>query len=89
MEIFFRGQGGLAESVGEWAFYAAVVLIVLALAKRFPYRLFFLIKGIGDYTACLPELLRVGDLDITPSIARMKALAVASDSRFKQDRPAD
>ncbi|KAA6186873.1 ferric reductase [Thiohalocapsa marina] len=37
---FFQQQRGLAESVGEWAFYAAVVLIVLALVKRFPYRLF-------------------------------------------------
>lgn len=38
---FFREQRGLAEQVGEWAFYAAVVLIVLALVKRFPYRYFF------------------------------------------------
>ena len=38
---FFQQQRGLAETIGEWAFYAAVVLIVLALAKRFPYRLFF------------------------------------------------
>ncbi len=29
-----------AESVGEWAFYAVVLLIALALIKRFPYRLF-------------------------------------------------
>lgn len=41
VEIFFRAQRGLAESVGEWAFYAAVALIVIALVKRFPYRLFF------------------------------------------------
>ncbi|AVR86991.1 ferredoxin reductase family protein [Thauera aromatica] len=41
VEAFFRAQRGLAESVGEWAFYAAVVLIALALSKRFPYRLFF------------------------------------------------
>lgn len=34
-------QRGLAESVGEWAFYAAVLLMVLALVKRFPYRYFF------------------------------------------------
>ncbi|MBL8659512.1 MAG: ferric reductase-like transmembrane domain-containing protein [Rhodospirillales bacterium] len=32
---------GVAESVGEWAFYGAVVLIALALFKSFPYRLFF------------------------------------------------
>lgn len=32
---------GLAEGIGEWAFYAAVLLIVLALVKRFPYRAFF------------------------------------------------
>src|SRR5690606_33984470 len=34
---WFHSQRGLAESIGEWAFYAAVVLIVLALVKRFPY----------------------------------------------------
>ncbi len=38
---FIQQQRGLAETIGEWAFYAAVVLIVLALVKRFPYRLFF------------------------------------------------
>jgi predicted ferric reductase len=38
---FFQSQRGLAEQLGEWAFYAAVVLILLALVKRFPYHLFF------------------------------------------------
>ncbi|MCB1718023.1 MAG: ferric reductase-like transmembrane domain-containing protein [Candidatus Competibacteraceae bacterium] len=38
---FFQSQRGLAENIGEWAFYAAVLLIVLALLKRFPYRYFF------------------------------------------------
>lgn len=38
---FFQSQRGLAEGIGEWAFYAAVLLIVLALVKRFPYRYFF------------------------------------------------
>lgn len=33
---YFQSQRGLAESIGEWAFYAAVVLIVLALLKNFP-----------------------------------------------------
>jgi predicted ferric reductase len=37
---FFMSQRGLAESVGEWAFYTAVLLIALALIQRFPYRLF-------------------------------------------------
>lgn len=32
---------GPAEGIGEWAFYAAVLLIALALLKRFPYRPFF------------------------------------------------
>lgn len=32
---------GPAEGLGEWAFYAGVVLIVLALIKAFPYRWFF------------------------------------------------
>ncbi|SFN90924.1 Predicted ferric reductase [Formivibrio citricus] len=38
---FFQSQRGLAEQIGEWAFYVAAVLLVLALLKRFPYRLFF------------------------------------------------
>jgi len=40
LENWFRSQRGLAESIGEWMFYVAVVLIVLALIQRFPYRLF-------------------------------------------------
>jgi predicted ferric reductase len=36
-----RAMRGPAEVIGEWAFYAAAVLIVLALVKRFPYRYFF------------------------------------------------
>ncbi|ENO90004.1 ferredoxin reductase family protein [Thauera linaloolentis] len=40
VEALLRTQRGLAESVGEWTFYAVVILIVLALVKRFPYRLF-------------------------------------------------
>jgi predicted ferric reductase len=40
LEQWLRNQRGLAESVGEWAFYAAVIIIALALIKRFPYRLF-------------------------------------------------
>ena len=39
-EGLFRSQRGLAETIGEWAFYVAALLIVLALIKRFPYRLF-------------------------------------------------
>ncbi len=31
---------GFAESVGEWAFYATVLLLALALWRRFPYRRF-------------------------------------------------
>lgn len=41
VEAFFMNQRGIAELVGEWAFYAAVALIVLALIQRFPYRLFY------------------------------------------------
>ncbi len=37
---WLQEQRGLAESLGEWAFYAMVVLLVLALAKRFTYHLF-------------------------------------------------
>jgi predicted ferric reductase len=40
IESWLRSQRGFAESVGEWAFYAAAVLIALALVKRFPYHWF-------------------------------------------------
>lgn len=39
--LWLQSQRGLAEELGEIAFYAAVVLIALALFKRFPYRFFF------------------------------------------------
>ncbi|HZX77296.1 ferredoxin reductase family protein [Lysobacter sp.] len=39
--VWLSSQRGLAESLGEWAFYGAVILIALALIKKFPYRLFF------------------------------------------------
>lgn len=41
VEAALAGLRGTAEGVGEWAFYAAVVLIVLALVRYFPYRLFY------------------------------------------------
>ncbi|WP_157264028.1 ferredoxin reductase family protein [Azohydromonas aeria] len=40
VEGFLRSQRGLAEQVGLWAFYAAALLMVLTLVKRFPYHLF-------------------------------------------------
>lgn len=40
LEQFLRDYRGLAETLGEYAFYAAVVLIALALIHRFPYRWF-------------------------------------------------
>ncbi|MBF6624659.1 MAG: ferric reductase-like transmembrane domain-containing protein [Pseudomonas stutzeri] len=36
-----HGFRGTAEDIGEWAFYAAAILLALALIKRFPYRWFF------------------------------------------------
>jgi predicted ferric reductase len=41
IEQAFQAMRHPAEFVGEWTFYAAVVLIALALVKYFPYRLFF------------------------------------------------
>lgn len=38
---WLSNQRGVAEGVGEWAFYAAVALITAALIQRFPYRLFY------------------------------------------------
>lgn len=40
IETFLRGLRGPAEGLGEKAFYVAVLLIALALIKRFPYRWF-------------------------------------------------
>jgi predicted ferric reductase len=34
-------QRGTAEGLGEWAFYAAILLIVVALIRWIPYRLFY------------------------------------------------
>jgi len=41
IEETFRSWRGIAEGVGEWAFYAAVLLIAVALINRIPYRLFY------------------------------------------------
>ncbi|UCV05178.1 ferric reductase-like transmembrane domain-containing protein [Dechloromonas denitrificans] len=41
LQQIFLEQRGLAEGIGEWAFYGAVLLMVLALVKRFPYKRFF------------------------------------------------
>lgn len=38
---WLHAQRGFAEAIGEWAFYLAVVLIVLALLERIPYRWFY------------------------------------------------
>lgn len=40
LEAWFRSQRGLAETLGEWAFYIAAALLVLALVKACPYHLF-------------------------------------------------
>lgn len=41
LQQWLRAQRHLAESLGEWAFYALVLLVAIALLKRFPYRHFF------------------------------------------------
>ncbi|CUW41269.1 Putative ferric reductase [Magnetospirillum sp. XM-1] len=41
VEQLFRTSRGFAEDVGEWAFYAAALLILAALLPRIPYRQFF------------------------------------------------
>jgi predicted ferric reductase len=41
LEQFLRTQRGSAEAIGEWAFYAAAVLIAVALIRRIPYSLFY------------------------------------------------
>lgn len=39
-EVWLKSFKGIAEDVGEWAFYLALVLMVVALAKRIPYHWF-------------------------------------------------
>lgn len=41
IEATFMGLRGTAEGWGEWAFYAAVLLIMVALVQRIPYRFFY------------------------------------------------
>jgi predicted ferric reductase len=41
LAVFFRSLHGAAEDVGEWAFYAAIALIAIALIARIPYRWFY------------------------------------------------
>ncbi len=41
VEEALRSWRGSAEGIGEWAFYAAVLLIAVALIERIPYRLFY------------------------------------------------
>lgn len=40
VEGWLRSQRGFAEGVGEWAFYLALLLMLVALVKRFPYHVF-------------------------------------------------
>tara|TARA_R110002049_G_scaffold215485_1_gene386963 strand:+ start:1392 stop:2750 length:1359 start_codon:yes stop_codon:yes gene_type:complete len=40
VQAFFDSLHGPSKIIGEWAFYGLVLLIILALIKRFPYRLF-------------------------------------------------
>jgi len=41
IEQFLMTMRGSAEGLGEWAYYAAVLLIAMALIKYLPYRLFY------------------------------------------------
>jgi predicted ferric reductase len=41
IEAFLANLREPAEGLGEWAFYATVVLVALALIRYFPYRLFY------------------------------------------------
>ncbi|NYT84586.1 ferredoxin reductase family protein [Pollutimonas harenae] len=40
LEATIRQQRGLAETMGEWAFYALLILVAIALIHRIPYRYF-------------------------------------------------
>lgn len=38
---FFQSQREIAEQIGEWAFYVALAMILIALVKRLPYKYFY------------------------------------------------
>lgn len=40
LQAWLRGQRHLVETVGEWVFYIAAIMLILALIKRFPYKIF-------------------------------------------------
>lgn len=40
IQAWLQDQATIAESIGEWTFYAILVLIILALLRWFPYHLF-------------------------------------------------
>ena len=40
IQAWLQGQEAIAESIGEWTFYAILILIILALLRWFPYHLF-------------------------------------------------
>ncbi|MCL5128240.1 ferric reductase-like transmembrane domain-containing protein [Algibacter sp. L4_22] len=40
VQAFLDGLHGPAKLIGEWAFYALIILITIALIKRFPYKIF-------------------------------------------------
>lgn len=40
VEQFLRSMRGTAEGLGEWAFYAFVLLVIVALVRIIPYRIF-------------------------------------------------
>jgi len=40
LEKILRENRGLGETVGEWAFYVMVVLLIIALIRQVPYRIF-------------------------------------------------
>ena len=41
VEQFLRSMRGTAEDLGEWAFYAVVALVIVALVRVIPYRIFY------------------------------------------------
>lgn len=40
LEQWLGGMRGIAESIGEWAFYLALILMIVSLVKKIPYRWF-------------------------------------------------
>ena len=76
----FSGLEDFAEDLGEWSLYLMLVLVVLALWKKFPYRYFFKthkIIAIVYLALAFHSVVLIGKMGWTTPIAWLVALVTA------------